>query len=485
MHKAYIIAVAVLIQALAALAQSSDTGSYSLEDVLAIAAQRSDQIAIIDAQHEAGRQQVRFYRSEAYPMVSFSAGATAISQSLKQQTGGAGSSLSGGAGGGSGMPKSRQAQPGGGQQQAAVSYPERLGGQAYNWAISLMQPLITFGRVGNALKLAGMQDSVLELTADMRENVLYLSAMSAFSEAYLAQRQFEIAEKSLATARRLMERTKVEVENGAGSKLDYLTAEARYGGARAEFLTAQSDRTLSRRRLSRIIGLDREQNYVLWLDTASAFVRPPQTQKGLSVEYTLKGLESGMRKAQARYERSKLFPSVYLSGGVSTSAFYNQDDEYQLLLAQTGSEANPPNSAIVDPDFVNYSIGLQLSWTLFDGFRTAAARYQAEAQGRVAALEQKQIGEKDEIAIQEGFERLDVIEESVVAVSAQLDASQRAFDLADDDFTRGYVDMTVYLDTEKKLREAEARLSSLRMQKILVIAQLKFTMGLPVYEGSR
>ncbi len=464
-----IMALAALVPA-ALFGRPDSSVVYSLREILLIAGENSDQLKIIASQNEAGRQQVRFYRSEAYPMVSFSAGATVASQSNQQSSAG-------------GMydaleeifrmmPPDTSAGGGG----ASYSAPDRLTGTNYNWGLTVSQPLVTFGRVGNALKLAGMQDSVLDLTAEMQENVLYLSTMSAFSEAYLAQRQLEIAEKSLATAKRLMERTKVEVANGAGSRLDYLTAEARYGGARAEFLTAQSNRVISRRRLSRLIGFERPDGYRVTLDGAGEFAQPPEERKGLSVEYTLKGLESGMRSAQAKYERSKLFPSIYLAGGLNSSAYYSLDDD---------KSANAANDALVDPDNFNYSIGLQLSWSLFDGFRTVSAKRQAEAQARVAELEQKQIGEKDQIAIQEGFERLGVIEESIEAVSAQLDASRRAFELADEDFTRGYVDMTTYLDTEKKLREAETRLSSLQMQKILTVAQLKFTMGLPVYEGSR
>ncbi len=484
MKKAFIVIAAVVLPFQAGAA------TYTLQEILQVAGESSDQVKVIAYEYEAGRQQVKFYRSEAWPMVNLSANTNYVSRSNIGVSSGFGGGLGGG--GGQGSPLGKRARALGdtlpqgdslSQTPAAQGDPfagiERYEAIANTWSITLRQPLLTFGRVSNALALAGTQDSVLELTREMQINLLYLSVMQSFSEAYLAQRQVAIAKKSVASAEKLLQRMRIEVENGAGSRLDLLRVEAQYSGAKAGFLTAQSSSDIALLRLAQTAGLKVDTAYTLAVDTTTELTIADLPAEGASAEYQLKGLMATLRRDQADYERSRFFPSISLIAGIDASAYYLRgiDEQIQEMV-------NPPNTAIVEPRFYNYAVGLNLSWTLFDGFRRNAATAQALAQARQAQVEQKQIREENEISIREGRDRLGVLDESMEAVSAQLGAAQRAMELVEGDYSRGYVDITTYLQTEQEVREAEKRLYELRMQRLLTIAQLRFNLGLPVYEES-
>lgn len=452
-HMQYIKVVGLVLGILGA----AHAETYTLDEVLRIASEKSDQVKVIAYQYEAGRQQVKFYRSEAWPMVSFDLKSNYASVS-KEGLGGLG----------------------GGIDSTTSSFlPERINSYRHEWSIILAQPLLTFGRVSNALALAGTQDSVLELTREMQTDLLFLSVMQAFTEAYLAQQQVSIAEKSASSAEKLLQRMRVEVENGAGSQLDLLRVEAQYGGAKAALLTARSQSEIAIRRLSQSAGLEADTGYTLVVDESSTGASFDDPTQGRSAEYLLKGFVAKLRHDQADYERSKYFPSIYLSGAITNSKDYieNIDENFKDGI-------NPSNTALLEPRFYTYAIGLNVTWTLFDGFRRNASIAQARAQAYQAEVEQKQIKDKNEIAVAEARDRLVVIDESMEAVSAQRAAAQRAMNLVEQDYGQGFVDITTYLQTEQQLREAEKRYYELRMQRLLTIAQLRFNLGLPVYEES-
>ncbi|MFW5774930.1 MAG: TolC family protein, partial [Chitinivibrionales bacterium] len=218
-----------------------------------------------------------------------------------------------------------------------------------------------------------------------------------------------------------------------------------------------------------------DTGYAIAYTAADSLFDISRPESGYSTEYTLKGLQAQMRETQGEYERSGLYPSIYLLGSIDNSVQILTDDFYETL--------NQDETDIAMPDKFNYTIGLQLQWNLFDGFRTPAARAQALAESRKARAEQKQLGEQNEIALQESRERLQVLSQSMDAVNSQLAAARRAFELVEDDYTRGYVDISDYLETEKNLREAEKRLYELQMQRLLTIGQLRMNLGVPVYEG--
>lgn len=67
------------------------------------------------------------------------------------------------------------------------------------------------------------------------------------------------------------------------------------------------------------------------------------------------------------------------------------------------------------------------------------------------------------------------------AVELQLEATSQAQKQTEEDFADGMTDMNTLLESDNANRTAARQLEELKIQRILALAQLRVTLGLPVY----
>lgn len=445
--------------------------SYSLEDLFAIAAKQSDDIKLANIEYAMGKEEVKFYQSEAMPNINFVSGANYVSQSTKSQ-----------------------AMTGGEMMQL---FP-RLEGYSLNWNTSLKQPLITFGKVFSALRVAKLRKKSIKEILQLRKDTFYMSVIQAYSAAYLAQNTLKINEKAAAYSKKLLARMEKEANGGSIAKRDLLRIQALAKKDEAEVVMARSQKKIAYRRLANLTGLSTPESYELTFKENSPFLLSAPDETGTSLEFTLKRYESLIYKNNISYERSKLFPSVYLTGGITnqfmipdTTDMTSKYTNYMIATGQldTASASSfslpftiPEVSDYFNSEYFNYSIGLQVSWTIFSGRRLTSGYQQAKLKWKKSELELKKLKEKNETEIHEARDIIEVVSQNMEAVALQLKAANKAFEQANQDYMNGYADITTLLDIEKEQREAEKLMNQIRIQKILAISGLKIAVGEPIYK---
>ena len=158
--------------------------------------------------------------------------------------------------------------------------------------------------------------------------------------------------------------------------------------------------------------------------------------------------------------------------------------EYLESIGQTVPEdlsfELPKFSDYFNDDYVNYTIGLQLTWNIFDGRRSIAKYRQARINFEKADRELKILNEENEEAIEEARSLIHTLKKTRKAVLLQIESARAAFDHVQDDYTNGFVDYTTLIETERQLREAEKGLSEMNIQKLLTVAQYKIALGIPL-----
>ena len=438
---------------------------YSIERLLELVKNCSDDIAIAELEYAAGLEEVKFYQAEAMPQVSFNSNISYLSQSLKSQA------LTG---------------------NEIIKLFDRLDGAIVNWNVSLYQPLLTFGRVFNALKMANVRKELLRDVRDLKKDLYYLSVLQAYSKVYIAQNNVAIAQKSLSYTEKLLKRITIDILSGSGIRRDSLRIQAMVFGAQSGLEMAQSSHKIALQRLAKLTELKIPPSTVIIYDQYGwASDVPGGSETNRSLEGKVKENETQILMLHSEYERSNMLPSFSLVGGI-TNEFMVPDtsgitQKYLDYLEMTGQPVPeivdfglPEFADYFDPDFVNYTIGVQLTWNIFDGRRSIAKYRQARINFEKADRELKILNEENEEAIEEAKSILSTLRKTRKAVLLQLESATAAFNQVQNDYQSGFVDYTTMIDTERQLREAEKGLSEINIQWLLAVAQYKIALGIPL-----
>lgn len=439
--------------------------TMSLEQVLLAATKNTHDMEIIRLDHEVGKEEILFYRSSAFPQISFSSGVayTSISNSASNSF-----------------------------DQFSQIVGDRYGGTAINWGLNLRQPLVTFGKVVSAIRIAKLRKINLKDSRQFAQDRYYLEVIQSFNHAFLAQKSVEIAEKKSASSRQLLERLQGDKQDGRIAERDFLRAQARFHMDEAELSAARARHEAAVSRLARLANL-RQNEIVLRLDSTGAYVsdlQPAPSGSGLGLK--MKALELKMRQAYITKERSALFPQISLLAGVHND-FMILDTTDMTVRYHSLFPPGTPASQIPDieiPEFgdyydqknFNYNIGLQLSWNLFTGRRSTSMYRQAKLQAQKVEHELRKMEEENRIAVKEARKTVQVLEDQIRAAEYQLAAMEKASLQTQSDYRDGAVDIITLLDTEKELHAATHLLHQMTVQQVLAVAQLRILSGQPVYE---
>lgn len=490
--------VTTLLAEVPVLADEAATVTYPLEQILSIAKNNATTLDIIKKESDAGMAEVDIYRSEAFPYVSFNSGASYVSTSQATQRMQQelqqymtmqimGPILN--------VLKENNPDMSLENSSSSFSYPDRMNGYAFNWSLTLQQPLITFGKVRSALKLARMRECSLKDMSRLNTDLFYLRVVQEFSLAYLAQCDVSINQAAVERSRLLLIRLQSEFDAGRAIKRELLRMEALAQHDRANFIAAEGVVSTATHRLLQSVNFDDTTAYIPLAidDNGTLSTTIPASGPGTILLF-LKKNEASLYKEQYNYLRSAYFPSINLVGNIANQ-FMTIDTNGLLQdllppgtsgealqgLAESFDEFNPKPYRYFDPSFFNYTIGLQLSWTIFDGNRTRAQCRQAKSNLQKTLLELETMEKQDKIAVEEARNQIGTVDSLLSAVRLQAEAGYQALTQTEQDYKDGFSDFSTLLDTEKEYRDAIRQFNALKIQRILAIVQLRIALGLPVF----
>ncbi len=446
---------------------------YTLEKILELVKDCSDDIAVADLEFAAGKEELKFYQAEAMPNVSFNTGTSYLKQSIKAQSYTASEII----------------------QILDEAKLTHINGITLNWGLSLQQPLVTFGRVLNALKIAQIRRNMLDDVLVLKKDLYYLSVIQAYSTLMSSQKKLAIAEKSLDLADKLLNRMDVEMLTGKGIRRDSLRIQANVYKAESDLLAAQSSHRIAISRMAKLTELTMPYDETSFRYNAFGWASdvPRNSEDAISYQCKVKEYEASILLYNKDYERGKLLPSINLTGGVSnelmipdTSKIMDKLRTHFMQGGQSGpdtgfTEILPPKyKDYFNHEFFNYSIGLQLTWNIFDGRRSFAKYKQAQINYQKAERELKILREENQEQIEEARSALISLDKMTEASHLQFESIGQAFKQATEDYKNGFIDYTTLLEMEQQLKEVEMGIIGLNMQRLLAVAQYKIALGIPL-----
>ena len=272
--------------------------------------------------------------------------------------------------------------------------------------------------------------------------------VTAFYQALLAQERAEVRRQRVQRAQSTLQEVSQQVRRGVTPKAQRLGAEVELANARTQMIEARNGADLARDDLKRIIGLsahrpitlkgdleDRQDDGLqqISLETLSlsraadrAIENRPDLQRArLNVE---------LRDIQKEASRAEFFPRVEAVANFNYTGRV-PDDRSRVATTNPQNPTDPfffqeQQRGFFSDDFWNpsLSVGLQLTWNIFNGFQSSSRLQQAEIQRQRAKTQLQQLREAVTVEVRRAVRNLETARERIAAQETTVRRAEQNYD---------------------------------------------------------
>ena len=328
-----------------------------------------------------------------------------------------------------------------------------LAGQvALNWTIFDGFRMFTSNRQLAALANAG------EATARSQIEAAVVAILSAYFNAVQQKQLLAVQQTTLDISRERLEKVKVRREVGGVSSTDYLNAQVAYNNDYSAFLNQELTLMTAIKNLNLQMGQDPSTPV-----SVSDLLQIPPLE--LSFEELWKMAQQKNATIIAARESEKASRAAV---GNANAAFYPR---ISLNAAYGYSDRTATNEVFnefrprqFNSSSTDHTVGVSLSWNLFNGFRDKVARQNALIDEKVAQLQLQNVLFQQKSLLLDlydsFFKQLEILkleQENVVAAQQNLQRQQERYDIG----------------AASSLDFRDAQLSFIRAQSALIVAQFR------------
>lgn len=340
----------------------------------------------------------------------------------------------------------------------------------FNLTLSLTQPLYVGGKVGTAMKIARIYGELSREKVREIEAAIVFGAESVFFEAVLTQAQLEVIQKSHEQLSHNLEVAEKNFGQGMISEYELLRARVEKLNLEPQLLAAQSNVSISGKRLKTYLGIDIDEYISLAPDmddttavelptldslTTLAMKNRPELSQA---ELEKRGYEKAVRIAQGDW----LYPNLYANASYNLSA---SGEDFRI------SDRNLSKSL---------TVSLLLSVPLFDGGRTIGEVRKARVDFYQATLRQQQLRDDIRLEVEEAFDRFQQSRKALAAQSETIAQAEEGMRIADLRYESGVGTQLEVLSAQTALTQARSQLAQTVFQYRLAKAALKRATGLEI-----
>jgi outer membrane protein TolC len=266
----------------------------------------------------------------------------------------------------------------------------------YQLALTAQQPLF-LGFAGiTGLRMAETGLTMTELRLDATTQSVLAAVREAYLGAVLTRMLVKVNEEAVAQADSSLALVQRRAAVGSASRFDLLRARVQASTLRPTLTSARSSRDLAEAQFRMVIGVGERDN-LSPVDTLAAFVSP----------WAGVPLDSLRRIAVAR--RSEL-KQLDLGDRVANYSIKLTRSTYYPLLTAFGRaqwHAQTPSVSVRSSDFErSTSVGLQLSWTLWDSWKTPSNVQMARVGVRQLSFHRQLTGDGISLEVEGAYHRL-------------------------------------------------------------------------------
>jgi len=343
---------------------------------------------------------------------------------------------------------------------------EPLSFDTFSYRFDLEQPLYTFGRVGKAIRAARYELEGVEADVRSVESRVAHDVALSYYDLLLAGERLGVLETERAARERQLKHVKDRLELEDATRLDLLSAQVALANLRPEILAAENALAVARVRLNETLGRPATEP----VEPAGALALPdplPEVPEAVELlewagatrpELLRFSLTRQVLEQAEGVTRADTLPEIKANASFGVSSF---------------KVAN-----LEDMSFRNWTVGVNLTWTLFDGFKTASAVGRLRSQRRQSQLEEEafraRLARELEQAVGEWQRGLEAVRVSHLAV----DLAREAERVTEESFRWGAATVLDILEAERAMRQADLTRVQAQHVAVTALADMKYLLGL-------
>lgn len=457
--KISVVALFLLATSAPLAAQRADTLSLSLEDAVTRVLQVSEEVLLAQAQAELAQAQMMVARASALPQLRLNGAFTHVLENARAQAVG-----------------------------QIFNQPN-----TFNINGSLSEAIFQGGRALSGIRASTRLRSAARLTAEEVRNNASFAVQSAYLQVLFAQQLVDIQRANLELADAQLRQVSQFEAGGRAARYDVLRARVQRANIEPQLISARNNLELAALELKRLTNIPAAQPVSL---TTRIDPRTIENMVALAAqsETSIEDRQS-VRAARLTAEARRIGISAARADWLPTVS----------LFIQSGYQAFPPaarfpttGGAIVpvacpagsDPSrlctaqnggwFSDRSVGVQLSWPIFDGLRTKGNIDAAQAQWKIADIQLAQEREAVAIQIQRARSELERARSVFAAQQQNANEANEAFRLAALRYARGLSTALDVSDAQVALMTARTNEARSIYDLYLAIADLARAQGRPI-----
>ncbi len=424
---------------------SGESPALTLEQAVALALERNQQVLIANAQRDALKGKIREVRADALPFLSLNGSV------LRWRD-----------------PSFLNASS---FDKIPIEFREGLtptGANLFDYNLSLRQPIYTSGKVGTALKLASLESEGTSVDLARVEQDVRLRVIRAFYDLLLAGRLLDVARETVAQREEHVKMARARHEAGVATEVDVLRSQVSLANTQPELIRAENEVRRARAVLNNL--LVRPIDFPTEPIGELRFREAPDAELGQIVRQAL----------DRRPEIQRLRINELEADAQKRLA--NAENRLRLDFdGQYGFSARDPAN-LGNHTFTRWMFTLSVGLPLFDGGRRSGLVQQAVAARRVAQLQRAEAENDVRLEVQNAVDELERAQRTVEAARLNVREAERVLTMMQDNYRYGAATTLDVTDAQTSLSVARTNLLRGLYDHTLARAQLRWVMGLDPLE---
>jgi len=309
--------------------------------------------------------------------------------------------------------------------------------QNYATKIEVLQPLINvdglYGRQAAKSKMEAFQ-----LQTERTKEYLELEVNKSFMQLQLAYKAVRVLEKANTTADANMKLIENYFKQGILQKTDLLSVQVRVNEIKNQLQYAKSN-------------VQNASDYLAFLlneDNTNKVYKPlEELDNTITISSINTTLSANRKDILAMDKSSEAYAKMLQSSKMNFLPRLNAFGSYEMY-----------DDKLFGTTAKGYLVGAQLSWSVFDGYKSIGKMEKAEAEFQKAEIEKQQYKSQSQLELNKANRQLKDAENKVNLEKLALEQSREAYRIRSNRFTQGLEKTTDLLQTETQMFQKELQL---------------------------